>query len=444
MNEHQFIQVSGENLVLNGKKIVLRGLGLGNWMNTEHFMTKMPGTDHRKKMLFQEIYGSENANLFFESYLSNYITEADFRFLKGLGVNVVRLPFTYRHFEDDQHPGEYKKEGFRHLDRVLSYCEKYQIYAILDLHAVPGGQNPDSHADNDLGESKFWDDASFRNRVVGLWEFIANHYKDNRWVAAYDLVNEPVYVPDAKVFNDFFDKTIEAIRRVDKHHVLFLEGDNWAQDFSMFHEPQDPQIAYSFHYYPVYSVKPYPESFERKDIERHLAPLIEKIRKQFHRPIWCGETGAGFSKEKILYGRDLIKTTLDIIEEHDVSWTLWAYKDAQAMGLVFPKNETPWMRFAAEMRWNHQDEHQFTNRVFDFFAESGHFKTIPEETRLHLRFRVRGVLHCLYLEQILKPKLQSTPWEKVKDLPDSFHWDNCDYYQEIAELVKTYCSVATM
>jgi aryl-phospho-beta-D-glucosidase BglC (GH1 family) len=434
----QFIQVSGEDFVLDGQKIVFRGFGIGNWMNMEHFMTKMPGTDHQKKMAFQEIYGAENTREFFESYLANYITEKDIAFLKDLGVNAIRLPFTYRHFEDDQHPGEYREEGFRHLDRVLKYCDKYRIYAILDLHAVPGGQNPDTHADNDIGESKFWDEASFRNRVIGLWSFIAGHYKDHRWIAGYDLVNEPVNVPNGEVFNDFYDKTVEAIRKVDPYHVLFIEGDHWAQDFSMLHEPSDPQIAVSIHYYPWFSMnKNYQERWDKKDIERDLKSLFQ-IRDRFHRPVWCGETGSGFSKERILYNRDLLKDTLDILEENDVSWTIWAYKDAQAMGLMFPKSDSLWMKFVAEMNWQHFRDMEFVYRVFDFLEESRHFEPIAEKLRGRLRFRIQGVFQCLYVEQILKPMLSNTPWTEIRNIPASFHRDNCEYYPEIADLIKSY------
>lgn len=53
--------------------------------------------------------------------------------------------------------------------------------------------------------------------------------------------------------------------------------------------------------------------------------------------------------------------------------------------------------------------------------------------------RLKGVVfHQLYLEQLLKPKLTKTPWEKIKELPASFLWDNCDYYREIANLVQSY------
>lgn len=436
--DNPFIQVSGENLVLRGEKIILRGFGIGSWMNTEHFMTGMPGSDHQKKELFSEIYGMEQAKEFFDEFLSDFITEQDFIFLKSLGVNTIRLPFTYRYFEEDNHPGQYLEEGFKHLDRVVALCEKYEIYAILDLHAAPGGQNPDMHADSDLGVSHFWHDASLRDRAAGLWAFLAEHYRENRWVAAYDLINEPVFVPDPVVLNDFYERTIEAIRKVDEHHVLFLEGDNWAQDFSKLYDPQDRQVAYSFHFYPGYSLKKkYPERWDRKDIENGLMPLI-KLRERFHRPLWCGETGTGYTREKIMYFRDLMKDTLDILEENDISWTIWTYKDAGAMGIVYPGRETPWMRFVREMNWEHRSEVQYAQSVFDFFEERGHFKMIPEKTRFKLQFRLRGIFHSLYLEQLLKPKLESVEWKEIRKLPDSFLWENCEFHQEIADLFMSY------
>ena len=45
-------------------------------------------------------------------------------------------------------PRVLKESGFKHLDRVIDTCAKYGIYTILDLHAVPGGQNTDWHSDN--------------------------------------------------------------------------------------------------------------------------------------------------------------------------------------------------------------------------------------------------------------------------------------------------------
>lgn len=73
--------------------------------------------------------------------LEYFFTDADAKFFKSLGLNCLRLPFNYKHFEDDMNPRQIKPEGFKHLDRVINICARHQIWTVLDLHAVPGWQN---------------------------------------------------------------------------------------------------------------------------------------------------------------------------------------------------------------------------------------------------------------------------------------------------------------
>jgi endoglucanase len=110
-----YIQVSGKDFVLNNKKIILRGFGIGSWMNIEHFMIGIPGTERMIRNLFTSVYGKEKCEEFFDLFLSSFLTEDDFRFLNGLGINALRLSFNYHHFLDDHNPGEINKRGFFHL-----------------------------------------------------------------------------------------------------------------------------------------------------------------------------------------------------------------------------------------------------------------------------------------------------------------------------------------
>jgi aryl-phospho-beta-D-glucosidase BglC (GH1 family) len=88
--------------------------------------------------------------------------DSDAKFFSSLGLNCIRLPFNYRHFEgrtisvanlpcvymnfaDDMNPRVLKESGFKHLDRVIELCASYNIYTILDLHTAPGGLNSRSH-----------------------------------------------------------------------------------------------------------------------------------------------------------------------------------------------------------------------------------------------------------------------------------------------------------
>ena len=69
------------------------------------------------------------------------------------------------------------------LDRVVEQCSAEGLYVILDLHAVPGGQNQDWHSDSGMGEALFWRFKEFQDRVVNLWIEIAKRYKGNAHVS---------------------------------------------------------------------------------------------------------------------------------------------------------------------------------------------------------------------------------------------------------------------
>jgi endoglucanase len=312
--EAEFVQAKNGSFVLDHKKIMLRGFSIGSWMNIESFMIRIPGTEKRIRQTFTEVYGQENADRFFDDFLTNFITEDDFILLKDLGVNVLRLPFGYRHFEDDQAPGDYKHEGFKHLDRVLELCRKHKIFAVLDLHSSPGGQNPDVHGGGDTGVSQFWQDASLRVRIVNLWEYIAKRYKEDPIIAGYDILNEPCFVSDADAFNSFYDQVIRKLRAVDNNHIIFLEGEDWAKDFSIFKNLGGHQQAISFHFYPGQHVFMSVSPEKRKiELEKKLQYFIG-LREKTGLPLWVGETGGHFPQDQLIEGVSLVKDCLDLFE----------------------------------------------------------------------------------------------------------------------------------
>ena len=58
-----FIQTKGEQFFLNEKPILLRGWALGSWMNFEHFMMGLPGTNSMILDAFSEVYGEERRGM---------------------------------------------------------------------------------------------------------------------------------------------------------------------------------------------------------------------------------------------------------------------------------------------------------------------------------------------------------------------------------------------
>ena len=118
------LKVVGNKVVdSNGDAIILRGAALGGWMNMENFITGFPGheCEHRSAML--KVLGKKKYDVFFNAWLENFFTEADAQYFASLGLNCLRIPFNYRHFEDDMNPRVLKKQGFTHLDRVIDLVQ---------------------------------------------------------------------------------------------------------------------------------------------------------------------------------------------------------------------------------------------------------------------------------------------------------------------------------
>lgn len=67
-----------------------------------------------------KVLGRHKYDYFFDKWLEYFFTEADAGFFASLKLNCIRIPFNYRHLEDDMNPRVLKEEGFKHLDRVIA------------------------------------------------------------------------------------------------------------------------------------------------------------------------------------------------------------------------------------------------------------------------------------------------------------------------------------
>src|SRR5579875_159736 len=230
-----------------GQPVMLRGFGLGGWMNMENFITGYPANEEGQREALRAVLGEQKYEFFFDRFLQYFFEEDDARFLASLGLNTLRLPINYRHFESDMEPFVIKEAGFKHLDRVIELCARHHIYTIIDLHALPGYQNQEWHSDNPTHKALFWQHKHFQDRAIHLWEALATHYKDHPWVAGYNPMNEPGDVSGTHII-PFYRRVYEAIKAIDPDHLIFFEGNRYSLDFSMFPEPW-PGVVYTTHDY---------------------------------------------------------------------------------------------------------------------------------------------------------------------------------------------------
>jgi hypothetical protein len=395
-------------------------------------MMGLPGTHSMIHEAFSDVYGADNAHAFFDALLRAMVKEEDIVFLKNMGTNAIRIPFGYHDFIDDRDPSRFLEYGFQMLDRVVKLCEKHGMYAILDLHSAPGAQNNDWHSDNTTGQSLFWRFRCFQDRVCALWAELARRYAGNPWIAGYDVLNEPGYGLTKEQFNGFYARVIHAVRQEDPDHIIFLEGDDFGRSFDLFDEPEDPQVTYAVHFYPFVLeeniLDPALPEEKRTEIFEKIFYRQLKIRAKFHRPIWCGESGYSILEGQEEFYAGLLVKNIELCERNNLSWSLWSYKDARRMGIAIPKEDSLWikLRRRLEAHWSHEWEQQTSMKIIRVIGET-YFSPLEDSLAYDLDFRVRSILHRIAVEQILKPALREIPWAEMREYPQSFALENCDF-----------------
>lgn len=445
----EFVKVRGKEFIKDNVLVMFKGLGIGSWLNIEHFMLGIPCTEYQMRDSFSAVFGEDTAERFFEKFADNFVQEADFAFLKSIGINLLRVPFHYRLFMDDENPSKEKEDGFRYFDRLLAYGKKYRIYILPDLHSVPGGQNPDWHSDNRTGYTQFWHFGVFREQMVRLWGRIAKRYCNEPYLLGYDLLNEPYVISDSSLtdktglIQEFYEDAAAEIRKYDRNHILFLEGDHFAMRFECLKEIHDKQTALMFHYYPtvwepeLFSREYDPEK-RKKGFERVFAELAA-IREQFQRPVLCGEAGYEINWEDREFTVELLSETLALCSKYQVSFTLWSYKDARFMGLVYPKKDSAWMELAGKFSavWNHDDDVTRAEKALCAFSRK-YYPEADDEELYYLTFRQRAILYSLQKKHLLEKQLSDYTGEQILRLPEAFRFEMCECFREYKSLLEKF------
>ena len=91
---------------------------------------------------FSEQLGSQ-AQSVLEEHWNTWITDDDIRIIAESGFNTIRIPVGYWAFIDQPSGTPYVSMGGQldQITRVLASAANYSLYAILDIHGLPGSQN---------------------------------------------------------------------------------------------------------------------------------------------------------------------------------------------------------------------------------------------------------------------------------------------------------------
>lgn len=324
-----FLRTQGTRIVDEaGKPVILRGMGLGGWMLQEGYMLDIDGVGTQRSIhaRIADLIGPEKTEAFYQAWRDNHTTRADIDAMARWGFNSVRLPMHYALYTlpVEQEPvagGQtWVEEGFRRTDELLAWAKANDVYLILDLHAAPGGQGNDNNiADRDPTQPSLWDDPRHQDKMVALWTKLAQRYRDEPYIAAYDIINEPNWgFADKSDTNgckengnaplkDLLVRTTRAIREVDTRHIIVIEGNCWGNNYRgvLDDGPWDDNLVISFHKY---------WNVTTRDSIAELLALRDKHRM----PLWLGETGEN--------SNDWFARTVALVEGEGIGWAWWPLK----------------------------------------------------------------------------------------------------------------------
>jgi endoglucanase len=283
------------------------------------------------------------------------IQEEDVARLKeDLGLTCIRNGFEAAWLSDEDQE-IYHPEGFQRLQQMLDWCEKHDIHCIMDLHNALGRRGG--------GDSRLWKQRYFQDRFVRLWEEIVRRFQDHPAVVAWELINEPEPPDqDFEVWNQLYQRTVEAIRKIDPYHAIIIDSIGYARPENLrgLAKSDDDKIIYSFHnyqpgpyhcqkrrelkdqsiyYYPGYIPHKRPAAGQAMDFDMaHYEPsegkfwnrrqLVEAFheayafRDRYGVPIFCGEFGC-VSDVPEMTDMIYLMDEISVFHEQGFHWTLY-------------------------------------------------------------------------------------------------------------------------
>ena len=317
--------VDGEIVEGNGEPILLRGFGLGGWLVPEGYMLHNQAwiagfespTEIENHVI--DLIGVDAAENFWNLYRENYVAQADIDQIADWGFNHIRVPFHYKQFYDST--GTETPMGYAIIDELISWCEPYNMYIILDMHCAPGGQNGGPISDSD-GTARLWLEESNKELTIQIWKEIATYYSNNTLIGGYDLINEPVLPGGVSLeeFKQLYVDITNAIREVDTNHLLFIEGNWYGTDFAGLTPPWDENMSYSFHKY-----------WGQTDLSTIQSYI--NMRNNYGVPLWMGESGENSNH----WYYEVFK----LLEENNIGWNFWTHKKVDKITSPFSAYVSP-------------------------------------------------------------------------------------------------------
>jgi hypothetical protein len=321
-------------------------------------------------------------------------TQAYFDALAGTGATWVRLAYDkWESEERDFLLGDadvYDSLNLQDLATLLDTLDNAHraglkvVIAPLSLPLMRWAQT-----NNGVFDDRLWQHQRNWTEAVAFWRDLALALRDHPAVAAYNLVNEPAperesdlleHAPSAqgvawyaeqqgtgRDLPAFYAQVIHAIREVDPHTPVMLDAGWYAAADGFGYWPallKDPLTLYSVHMYEPYEATSNPAMLKATAERRMypypgLAPFAGELQQWDgarvaaylgHFTQWANSLG--LPKQRLVVGEfgclrrwpscaAYLDDVLDVLEEEQVHWAFYAYREDAWDGMDYELGTTP-------------------------------------------------------------------------------------------------------
>jgi endoglucanase len=224
------------------------------------------------------------------------LKEEYFDLVKQAGFNSIRLPVRWSAHSLDKPPYTIDPDFMKRVDWAVNCALSRNLPVILDIHHYA---------------ELYTEPLAHKERFLGLWKQIAEHYKDYPDTLLLEIYNEPDDAFTPAMWNEWLKEAHAIIRKANptKTIVIGSANDNWITYLKFLELPEDDRniIVTVHHYFPHELTHQGAEWMTREKIAKSLEDM-----KLVHQELpdwatadwkgdsntWLGTKWTGTDKEK--------------------------------------------------------------------------------------------------------------------------------------------------
>lgn len=302
-------------------KLTQTGSAASYW-SIDELTVSLNNDDNDMNVTYQNRFGTTTTQNILNANQSAWIQSSDFDNIAAMGMNFVRLPIGWRTLLNDD--GTWKTNAFTEIDWAVQQAAQRNLYVLLDLHTLPGGDCPwESCGRQGLNPNEFWNNTTYQDWVNNIWQTMAARYAGNAAVAGYDLMNEPLLsynegTSEVSQKSAYYNRLYNTVRAVDPDHMIMMEA---FFDFSKVDPPSTygwTNVAYELHPYDM------PDGLDHDAQMNVVTTQLSAVAAKQADPAWS---------VPVLYGEYQLYKYDDVwgqwmagLNALHVSWANWNYK----------------------------------------------------------------------------------------------------------------------